>query len=154
MSVAKFVYRMQNILDIKSKLEVQAKNDFAQANAALLEEQEKLTEYFFKKRSCEERLRDEYSKEKLDLSEVQFWKSNIEYTEGRIKEQTVCVMNAQTRADAKKEQMLQLMKERKTQEILKEGAFQQFVQEVRAEESKEVDELVSYTYGKKQNESR
>ena len=154
MGVAKFVYRMQNILDIKSKLEVQAKNDFAQANAALLEEQEKLTEYFFKKRSCEDRLRDEYSKEKLDLSEVQFWKSNIEYTEGRIKEQTVSVMNAQTRADAKKEQMLQLMKERKTQEILKEGAFQQFVQEVRAEESKEVDELVSYTYGKKQNESR
>ena len=152
--MAKFVYRMQNILDIKSKLEVQAKNDFAQANAALLEEQEKLTEYFFKKRSCEDRLRDEYSKEKLDLSEVQFWKSNIEYTEGRIKEQTVSVMNAQTRADAKKEQMLQLMKERKTQEILKEGAFQQFVQEVRAEESKEVDELVSYTYGKKQNESR
>ena len=42
--MAKFVYRMQNILDIKSKLEVQAKNDFAQANAQLQQEQEQLQE--------------------------------------------------------------------------------------------------------------
>ena len=152
--MAKFVYRMQNILDIKSKLEVQAKNDFAQANAELQEAQEKLTEFFFKKRNCEDCLREEYGKEKLDLSEIQYWKNSITYTDNLIKEQTVCVVNAQAKADAKKEYMLQLMKERKTQEILKEGAFQEFLEEIKAEESKEVDELVSYTYGKKQNESR
>ena len=118
--MAKFVYRMQNILDIKSKLEVQAKNDFAQANAELQEEQEKLTEFFFKKRNCEDCLREEYGKEKLDLSEIQYWKNSITYTDNLIKEQTVCVVNAQAKADAKKEYMLQLMKERKTQEILKD----------------------------------
>lgn len=152
--MAKFVYRMQNILDIKKKLEVQAKNEYAQANAALLEEQEKLSLLFFKKKDCENGLRNEYDRKPLDLSEIEFWKNNIVYTDGCIKEQTVCVMNAQKQVDAKKEQMLELMKERKTQELLKEGAFQQFLQEVKAEESKEVDELVSYTYGKKQNESR
>ena len=152
--MAKFVYRMQNILDIKSKLETQAKNDFVQANAELQEEQEKLTEFVFKKRSCEDSLRDEYGKEKLDLKEVQHWRNRIVYTDECIKQQTVRVVNAQARVDAKKEHMLQLMKERKTQEILKEGAFQEFLEEIKAEESKEVDELVSYTYGKKQNESR
>lgn len=152
--MAKFVYRMQNILDIKSKLEAQAKNEYAQANAALLEEQEKLSCFFLKKKDCENSLRNEYNRNPLDLSEIEFWKNNIVYTDGRIKEQTVRVMNAQKKVDAKKEEMLELMKERKTQEILKEGAFQQFLQEIKAEESKEVDELVSYTYGKKQNESR
>lgn len=152
--MAKFVYRMQNILDIKGKLETQAKNEYAQANAMLLEEQEKLSQLFFKKKSCQDSLRNEYNKKPLDLSEIDFWKSNITYTDGRIKEQTVCVMNAQKNVDLKREQMLQLRKERKTQELLKESAFQQFLQDIKAEESKEVDELVSFTYGKKQNESR
>lgn len=34
--MAKFIYRMQNILDIKLKLESQAKIAYSQANAALL----------------------------------------------------------------------------------------------------------------------
>lgn len=152
--MAKFVYRMQNILDIKGKLETQAKNEYAQANAMLLEEQEKLSQLFFKKKSCQDSLRNEYNKKPLDLFEIDFWKSNITYTDGRIKEQTVCVMNAQKNVDLKREQMLQLRKERKTQELLKESAFQQFLQDIKTEESKEVDELVSFTYGKKQNESR
>ena len=36
----KFRYRMQSILDIKIKLEEQARNEFAQAQAALLEQEE------------------------------------------------------------------------------------------------------------------
>ena len=39
--MAKFRYRMQNILNIKEKLEMQAKNEFAAANMELLEEQER-----------------------------------------------------------------------------------------------------------------
>ena len=41
--MAKFRYRMQNILNIKEKLEMQAKNEFAAANMELLEEQERLS---------------------------------------------------------------------------------------------------------------
>ena len=42
--MAKFNYRMQGILNIKYKLEEQAKNEFAAANAALAEEEKKLAE--------------------------------------------------------------------------------------------------------------
>ena len=38
------------------------------------------------------------------------------------------------------------MVERKTHEKLKEKAFEEFKQELLHEESKEIDELVSYTY--------
>lgn len=152
--MAKFIYRMQNILDIKSKLEVQARNEYAQANAELLEQQEKLTGLVFKKRSCEDSLRAECVKSPLSISEIDFWKNNITYTDERIKQQTAVVMNAQRNVDAKRAAMLELMQERKTQELLRESAFEEFLQEIKAEESKEIDELVSYTYGKKQNGSR
>lgn len=36
-TMSKFVYRMQNILEIKDKMEQQAKNDFAAANLRVAE---------------------------------------------------------------------------------------------------------------------
>lgn len=152
--MAKFIYRMQNILDIKSKLETQAKNEYAQANAILAAEQEKLTAFVFKKKRCENKMKEEFGKAPLDLQEIEFWKNNILYTDECIQEQTRQVMAAQKRVDSKREALLELRQERKTHELLKESAFEQFVQEQKATESKEVDELVSYTYGKRQNESR
>ena len=40
--MSKFIYRMQNILNIKYKLEDQAKTEFMLANQVLREEEEKL----------------------------------------------------------------------------------------------------------------
>ncbi|MGN0155958.1 MAG: flagellar FliJ family protein [Lachnospiraceae bacterium] len=47
-----------------------------------------------------------------------------------------------------REKLQNAMQERKTQEKLYENAFEDFKKEVNAKESKEVDELTSYTYGK------
>lgn len=41
------------------------------------------------------------------------------------------------------------MMERKTHEKLKERAFEKFKEELKAEESKEIDQLVSFTYNAK-----
>lgn len=43
--MAKFVYRMQNILNIKQKLETQAKMTYSLANQKYLEQQKILQEY-------------------------------------------------------------------------------------------------------------
>ena len=40
--MGRFCFSLQNILNMKEKLETQAKNEYAQANAHLLMEQEKL----------------------------------------------------------------------------------------------------------------
>lgn len=50
--------------------------------------------------------------------------------------------------------MHKAMQERKTQEILKEKAFEAFLQEEKAAESKEIDELTSYTHGQKTDNDR
>ena len=44
--MAKFIYRMQNILDIKNKLEIQAKNSYAAARMKLSQEEQKLDNLF------------------------------------------------------------------------------------------------------------
>ncbi len=43
----------------------------------------------------------------------------------------------------------EVMQERKAHEKLKESAFEEFLKEEQATESKEIDQLTSYTYGQK-----
>ena len=45
--------------------------------------------------------------------------------------------------------LTELMQERKMHEKLKENAFEEFKEEVKKQEGKEVDELTSYTYGQR-----
>ena len=52
--MAKFTYRMQNILDIKIKLENQAKIAYATASRQLAEEQEKLREILMRRPATRE----------------------------------------------------------------------------------------------------
>ena len=47
--MAKFVYQMQNILDIKLKLETQAKMAYSAANQKYLDEQNVLQEYIIRR---------------------------------------------------------------------------------------------------------
>mgnify|MGYP000279628874 CR=1 FL=1 len=59
--MGKFKYSMQNILDIKIKLETQAKNEFSEANRAYLIEKEKLEELFKKRAVYEAALKEQLS---------------------------------------------------------------------------------------------
>ena len=53
---------------------------------------------------------------------------------------------AQKNVDIARGRLNKVMIERKTQEVLKEKAFEAFVHEINESEKKEVDELVSFTY--------
>ena len=56
--MAKFTYRMQNILDIKIKLENQAKIAYATASRQLAEEQEKLREILMRRAGYERKSKE------------------------------------------------------------------------------------------------
>ena len=51
--------------------------------------------------------------------------------------------------EQKRSVLEEAMKDRKTQEKLKEKAFDEFKMELAMEESKQIDQLTSYTFGKK-----
>ncbi len=149
--MAKFVYRMQNILEIKEKLEAQEKAAYSVANARLMEEQEKLQGLLNRREGYEKRLK-ELQEGILDIKEIQACKRAINSMKSMIRDQMIAVHTAQRNLEMARRRLNEVMKERKTHENLKEKAFEAFKEELAAEEKKMTDELVSYTYHNKQSD--
>ena len=149
--MSKFVYRMQNILNIKYKLEDQAKTEFMLANQVLRQEEEKLQTLEERKKGYEEAVR-QLLKNQLQVDRIKENQEAARRMEEFIREQKIRVAEAARQVEIKAAKLTELMQERKAQEKLKEKAFEAFLQEENAKESKEIDELVSFTYGRKQRE--
>ena len=149
--MARFVYRMQNILNIKYKLEDQAMTEFMLANRILQEEESKLQVLEERRIGYSEEGRILLS-ENLNLDEIRENREALVRMKEFIELQLNRVEEAKRQVEVKRERLAELMKERKTQEKLKEKAFEEFLQEENARESKEIDELVSFTYGKRRKE--
>lgn len=147
--MGRFRYRMQNILNIKEKLETQAKNDFAAANLELLEEQDKLARMLEHNKQLEEESKTLRLKESLSIKEIKDNTLSIELHKEKMKQQALRIHAAEKKVEQKRKVMEDLMQEKKTHELLKEKAFEQFLLDEKAEESKQIDELTSYTYGQK-----
>lgn len=149
--MAKFVYRMQSILDIKNKMEEQARMNYAQARIQLTEEEEKRNELFRRKQFYEAENRESLTGS-LKVRKIRDTKEAILRMDEFIARQEEEVRKAEQKLEERRIELTELMKERKTHEKLKEKAFEQFMAEENAKESKEIDELTSYTYGQKQKE--
>lgn len=150
--MARFHYSMQSILDIKLKMETQAKQEFSMARAALDREEEELERLIDRKRGYEIKAQ-EILAGILDLQEIEENKSAILSMDGFIADQRVRVAAAESDLERAREQLAEVMKERKTHENLKEKAFEQFLVDENRREGKEIDELTSYVYGKRRREN-
>ena len=144
--MAKFIYRMQNILDIKLKMEDQAKASFAEANKELLIQEEKL-EGLIRRREEYELQGQRLRLEKLNVIKLKDNSRALQVMKDMIKAQEMVVSIARDKVELARRKLQVAMQERKTQEKLKENAFEEFKHELNSEESKEVDELVSYRFG-------
>ncbi len=146
--MAKFRYRMQNILDIKFKLEEQAKMEYAAANMKYQEELEKLQVLYDRRTGYEQEART-LRVHMLKIRDIQDNQIAMKLIKEYIGEQLVQVKIAEDNLEMARERLTEMMKDRKTHEKLKEKAFEQFLQDENARESKEIDELTSYRHGKK-----
>ena len=121
--MAKFVYRMQNILNIKQKLETQAKMTYSLANQKYLEQQKILQEYMVRRVGYEQHWK-KLMQGNLNLQEVEHARADVNAMKTIVRRQMVEVHKAEKELeDARK-------------------------QELAEAETKEIDELVSYTYNK------
>lgn len=146
--MAVFRYKMQGILDIKEKLEDRAKQDFAEANMRLEAEKKKLDELHARKKYYMQegiKLRSEL----IDVRKIRENKLAVlkidEYISNQMKE----IARAAKAVEKARAALQELMQERKAHEKLKENAFEEFMKEEQEAESKEIDQLTSYTYGQK-----
>ena len=151
--MAKFIYRMQNILDIKYKLEEQAKQEYMAVQARLNEEQDKLhaleaskAAYFAQYRTL--------LQERLDVLEIETCKNAIILMDEYIHNQQLVVAQVEKELEQAIRKMNEAMQERKIHEKLREKQFEVFLQELNQEEMKEIDQLISYQYnhGQEQEE--
>lgn len=146
--MAKFIYRMQNILEIKLKMEDQAKTEFAAARMHLDEEEEKLQFLRNRKAGYEEQGRT-LRKDNLKVRKILENRDAISRMDEFILFQLESVRKAQQKLDQARQQLQEAMQESKTHEKLREKAFDQFIHEENAREAKEIDELTSYVHSRK-----
>lgn len=145
--MAKFVYRMQNILNIKQKLETQAKMTYSLANQKYLEQQNILQEYMVRRVGYEKRWKA-LMQGNLNLQEVEHARADVNAMKTIVRRQMIEVHRAEKELEDARNRLKTVMQERKVQEKLREKAFEEFKQELAEAETKEIDELVSYTYNK------
>lgn len=143
--MAKFYYRMQNILNIKYKLEEQAKQEFSQAQNRYRQEVDKLDGLNKRKDVYTAEMRG-LAKERLNVLELERCNNAISILKDLIQEQKEAVFRAMADVDRARAKLNAIMQERKTHEKLKEHQFESFLQELNAEEMKEIDQLVSYQH--------
>ena len=144
--MARFIFSMQNLRDMKEKLEEQAKNNYSQANMRLMEAEEELRRLRDRVAEAQELLRLEIESS-LDVRSIRRRENAIEILRMYVRQQEFVVLQRQKDVEAARELLNEAMKERKTYEKLRERAFEEFKLEENRKEQKEIDELVSYRFG-------
>ena len=144
--LARFRYRMQNILNVKEKLETQAKNEFAIAAAHEREEEEKLN-VLLERRDGYEAVLKGLVGDALDVTSIKEAEDALEVIKYHVGVQRLNLAAARQELEVARSKLTAAMQDRKTHEKLKEKQFEEFKAEEAAKESKEIDELVSYRFG-------
>ncbi len=151
--MARFVYRMQSVLNIKQQTENQTKMEFGVAQAEYNSQLELLEEYISRKERYlkeAEELRNEDSLRLQDILDNQFATAQMD---AMIKQQMAVVKQYEARLERVRVKLTRNIQERKMQETLRDRAFAEFLEEQKQEEAKENDQRSSFTYGQKQKES-
>lgn len=143
--MAKFFYRMQNILDIKMKLEETAKQEYAEARLRLSEEEAKLATLQDRRQLYYEAYQKAIQG-KLDFLEIETCGNAMDIMDEMIADQQNMVRKRSKELEQVRQKLNQVMQERKMHEKLKEKQFDAFKMELNAQENKETDEVAGYQF--------
>lgn len=149
--MAKFFYRMQSILNVKYKLEEQAKQEYMVIRARLNDARAELDKLEQRKESYMQMYRVLVS-QKLNVLQIEECKNSIIIMDEYIYNQEQIIQRIEHELDVAAQKMNIAMQERKIHEKLKEKQFEDFLKELNQEEMKEIDQLVSYQYNTKDEE--
>lgn len=143
--MAKFTFRLQNILNLKVRLEQQQKNAFAAARKRLDEEEEKLNNLYKRLEGYEEEGRLMRS-ETLHIQKIIENETAIDKVKDYIEDQKAQVRLAEMRLEEERVKLVEAMRERKTYEKLRENAFAEWQESEKHDETVINDEHNSFVY--------
>ncbi|HAN10210.1 MAG TPA: flagellar export protein FliJ [Clostridiales bacterium] len=146
--MAKFDFKLQNLLNIKEKLENQKKNELAQVT-------EKLNKFRKQKENVEAVQREIYNDMKQELgrkiSADMIKKSNdyIAYLKKVLVQVQKNINICEKEVDKKREELMKVLTERKMYEKLREKELEKFIKSENQKEQKSLDEVAGYKHMKK-----
>ena len=147
----KFYFDLQGVLEIKQKLEGQAKINFGIARAKLNAEEAKRDEMIARRNDYSGKLEALMSGD-LNLVEIARCEDAIDIIDEQLAQQQLMVKRAEKQVELMRSRLNTVVMERKTIEKLREKRFADYLREYNDEERKQVDELVSYRHTVKGDE--
>ncbi|MBO6195892.1 MAG: flagellar FliJ family protein [Butyrivibrio sp.] len=150
--MARFVYRMQSVLNIKQQTENQTKMEFAMAQAELNKQLDILQEYVTRKENYMREAEELRNSESLKLQEILDNQYATAQMDVMIKHQAGVIKKYEDNVEKVRVKLTRNIQERKMQESLRDRAFAEFLEEQKQEEAKENDQRTSFTYGQRQKE--
>ncbi len=149
--MAKFLYSMQNVLNVKYKLEDQAKSAFSQAQMRVNEAKQELL-MLTQRRISYEKTKQDLMRDRLDVRKLNECEQAIHTMQYYETEQKKKVAALEAVLDNASRKLKEVMMDRKTHEKLKENEFETFLLDLNAQEKKEIDEVVSFQYNNREEE--
>ena len=143
--MARFNFRLQQYLGVKEQIEEQKELEYAKALQKVQEEKELLERLTNMRLQEIQSLRNQINT-RIDPVIIKRYNNTIEKLKSNIINQQERLKVAEMFAEKKRLELVEAMKDRKTIERVRENAFEAYKEEEKAEEFKQIDELVSFKY--------
>lgn len=141
----KFKYKMETLLKLKENLEKQLKIEFINIKNYLTEEKEKLNKLnqrYYKYES----LLIKSLKNELNITDINSHKNSLVFINKKINEQKELINELEEDLEKIIKNLIQIIKEKKVLEKLKDKEYEKYKIELRKEEDKEIDDFISFKY--------
>lgn len=142
--MAKFIFKLQSVLNIKKQQEDSKKNELGKAIRALDAEKRKLADLEDTLESTVKKFNEKTRK--ATVNELIKYNEYLSLLNSRIRTQKENVNNAALYVDKVREELIIAVKERKILDKLKEKKYEEFLTEQKKLEQKTNDEIVSYNH--------
>ncbi|WP_273325094.1 flagellar export protein FliJ [Vallitalea guaymasensis] len=145
--MAKFQFRLQNILSVKEKFEEQKRMELSNANQLLDIEERRLTQ-LITLRDNNNNLYKKMVSDRITVKDIRDFGEKNKYYTNVVLEQNITVTKVNSRVESIRDELKEALIEKKMYEKLKENAYEEYYKEECKEEQKHLDEIVSYKYRK------
>lgn len=137
-----FNFRLEKVLNYKKTIEDYKKNQYGMVQKKLFDEEDKL----FKFNEYKNIVKTEKNKNitKTNIGNLAMYNNYINDLSRKIKLQEQIVNKTKKDVEEAKEEMITAVKEKKTFEKLKEQEYEEYLEQLKRDEEKQIDAIISY----------
>lgn len=145
--MAKFVFKLQTLLNVKKQMEENMKNELGKAIRSLEDEKRTYCEIEGEREEVIRQVGSESSKG-IKVEKIKEYTAYISHLKIKLERQQENINVAADIVDKYREQLIQVMQEREMLDKLREKRFEEFTRELIKDEQKVSDEITNYKYMK------